>query len=243
LSEKRKVAAESGSSHVTARKLGALFESLLPDTPLLIDRYGTRASEITQLSEKEKASSPIYGMFANQAGVDATSIWAAATSGSASIAVFLLACMLARMFARPEATAIWAELVEERKKELASEHDIKPHNISTLLAAHISIPRDLLAEWDDSTRSWLQVADEAKSIQQSQLILIIKNIDVRIESDGNLCRSVIKAWVKSMEMMEDLLRGAAQLVTPYHENGHLLLALASWHLYPDVDVSLSHQPL
>jgi len=178
-------------------------------------------------------------MFADQAGVDATSIWAAATSGPAAIAVHLLACMLARMFPGPEATSIWSELLEERKKELASEDDTKPCHISTLLAAHISIPRDLLAEWDNSARSWLRVADEAKSIQQSQLLLIFKNVHVPVNKErGNLYRSVTAAWVKALELMENLLRGAAQCVTPYQGNGDLLLALASWHLYPDMDVSL-----
>ena len=181
---------------------------------------------------------PMYGMFADQAGVDATSIWAAATSGSAAVAVHLLACMLARMFTSSEATSIWAELVAERKKTLAVVDDTKPCHVSTLLAAQISIPREMLAEWDNSARSWLRVADEAKRFQQDQLTLILKNIHVPVnQGRQSLYQSVIAAWVKALELMENLLRGAAQCVTPYQGNGDLLLALTSWHLYPDMDVS------
>lgn len=232
------MAAESGSSHVTARKLGALFEQLLPNTPRLIDHYGLRASEITEMTEEGESSRPFYGMFADQAGVDATSIWAAATSGTSAIAVHLLACMLARMFPGPEATSIWAELIEERKKELAGEDPSKPYHVSTVLAAQISIHRDQLAEWDNSARSWLRVADEAKSVQQTQLLLIIKNIHVPVNHDkGNLYHSVTRAWVRALEFMEHILCGAAQCVTPYERNGDLLLALACWHIYPGMDVS------
>jgi len=235
------VAAESGSSHVTARKLGALFEQILPNTPCLIECYGSRASEIAQISEKREGSAPIHGMFADQAGVDATSIWAAATSGKSAIAVHLLACMLARIFPGPEATSIWAELIEERKKELASEDLSGPLHVSTVLAAQISLSRDQLAEWDNSARSWLRAADEAKSMQQTQLLLIIKNINVPVNHEkGNLYRSVILAWKRALELMENLFRGAAQCITPYEGNGDLLLALASWHIYPDMNVGLVH---
>ncbi len=238
MSWKRKASAEKGLSHVTARKLGALFEQVLPSTPYLIDGYGSRASEIARLSDNDETSRPIYEMFADQAGIDATSVWAAATSGPAAISVHLLACMLARMFPGPEATSIWAELMEERKKQLACEDRYKPDYLSTLLAAQISIPRDQLAAWDNSARSWLRVADEAKTVQQTQLLLIIKNIHIPVNNETeSLYRSVIAAWVRALELMENLCRGVAQCVTPYEGNGELLLALSSWHMYPDMDVS------
>ncbi|KAF2737368.1 hypothetical protein EJ04DRAFT_487995 [Polyplosphaeria fusca] len=237
LSKKRKVAAECGLSHVTARKLGALFEQLLPKTPRLIDTYGLRASEIAKIAEGGETVRPAYGIFADQAGVDATSIWAAATSGSSAIAMHLLACMLARMFPGPEATSIWAELIDERKKKLNTENPTESHNVSSLLAAHITISRDLLAEWDNSARAWLRVADEAKSLQQTQLLLILKNIHVPVNHEkGNLYQSVIGAWIRALELMEKVLCGASQCVTPYQGHGDLLLALASWHIYPDMSV-------
>lgn len=53
ISSKRKENAESGLSHRTARKLGALFDGVLPDIPELIEAYGIRASEIAR-SERFK---------------------------------------------------------------------------------------------------------------------------------------------------------------------------------------------
>ncbi|KAM5349421.1 hypothetical protein ACJ41O_005926 [Fusarium nematophilum] len=46
LSQKRKDNAEGGSTPITARRLGALFEGMLLFTPNLIKSYGTRVSEI-----------------------------------------------------------------------------------------------------------------------------------------------------------------------------------------------------
>ena len=48
LSKRRKNNAEAGSSHITARKLGALFEDGLPDVPHLLEAYGRRVTEIAQ---------------------------------------------------------------------------------------------------------------------------------------------------------------------------------------------------
>ena len=46
LSQRRKAEAEDGSYHRTARRLGALFEQLMPSTPKLLSAYGRRVSEI-----------------------------------------------------------------------------------------------------------------------------------------------------------------------------------------------------
>lgn len=94
--------AENGTAHRTARKLGALFESIIPHTPLLVSAYGTRASQIIATPGlNPKGSTQHHGPFVDWVGADATSIWAAATSGSHCIAVHLLACMLARAFEDP----------------------------------------------------------------------------------------------------------------------------------------------
>ena len=53
LSGERRRIAESGSQHVTARKLGTLFRSKLPSVPNLIGAYGERVSEIAKLSTSE----------------------------------------------------------------------------------------------------------------------------------------------------------------------------------------------
>lgn len=98
LSTFRRQEAENGASHITARKLGALFEQLLPPVPELIRAYGQRASEISQSSSIDPQIRSSYGVFASRVGTDATSLWAAATSGQAAIAVHLLACMLAKIW-------------------------------------------------------------------------------------------------------------------------------------------------
>lgn len=94
LSTLRRDVAESGSTHITARKLGAIFEAVVPPTPKLYEAYGCRASEICQQYDQDERMLKRTGLFANFSGPDATSIWAAATSGKVAIAVHLLACVL-----------------------------------------------------------------------------------------------------------------------------------------------------
>ena len=102
LSLQRRNEAEAGPAHGTARKLGALFEPLVPSTPQLIRAYGLRASEIIGKPEISPHGSRSDGPFAEYVGADGTTIWAAATSAQmisgkhASLAMHLLACMLAR---------------------------------------------------------------------------------------------------------------------------------------------------
>ena len=111
LSDFRRDEAENGMPHMTARKLGALFEALLPSTPNVNRAYGLRASEISQSSSISPQTRRKFGVFSSRVGSDATSLWAAATSGSAAIAVHLLACLLARIWEGPEATSIWVEII------------------------------------------------------------------------------------------------------------------------------------
>ena len=98
LTEKRRVEAEDGSIHVTARKLGALFESDLPEVPRLFKAYGMRVTEIVSIEKVNPKGNETDGPFADYIGADGTSIWAAATSGSAALAVHLLACLLVRIW-------------------------------------------------------------------------------------------------------------------------------------------------
>ena len=121
LSNRRRSAAEYGTSHRTARKLGALFEQILPSTPSLFKAYCLRASEIAQSPLVNPKGSQAYGPFAEHIGVDGTNIWAAATSGKGAVAIHLLACMLARLWPASEAIAIWEQILEERKKERKKE--------------------------------------------------------------------------------------------------------------------------
>src|SRR5436305_15343859 len=77
LSHKRLSDAEDGAAHKTARRLGALFESLVPSAPRLLRAYGLRVSEIIKRPNINPHGSRNDGPFQNYLGADGTSIWAA----------------------------------------------------------------------------------------------------------------------------------------------------------------------
>ncbi|KAH7083970.1 hypothetical protein FB567DRAFT_447277 [Paraphoma chrysanthemicola] len=229
LSQARRREAEEGTQHVTARCLGALFEAIIPPIPHLSTAYGKRVSELSgQLQSPQLA-----GMFADRAGADGTSIWAAATSGQHALAMHLLSCMLSRIWKPAEATSLWVELVERRKQEILNAYsDSTATGISSIMAAQQSITRDQLAAWDASTRAWLQSADATKRIAQTQLMLIINNARMPVNAKKDPYVSVIDAWKSGMNTMERLICGTPQRV----QDGSILLAMSSWHLYPNMQV-------
>lgn len=153
LSRHRRDTAEDGALHKIARKLGALFESDIPDVPHLIRAYGKRASEIVKTPGINTKDSTSYGAFADHVGADGTTIWASATSGKGVITVHLLACMLARIWTRQEAISIWSELVEQRKEMLRQKTLGDSFLISEAVASRIDLHRSQLATWDASARS------------------------------------------------------------------------------------------
>ncbi|KAL9041141.1 MAG: hypothetical protein Q9180_001471, partial [Flavoplaca navasiana] len=240
LSTSRRDDAERGMLHTIARKLGALFERKLPPTPGLTSAYGTRASEIAQALSLDEQGRKNYGVFASRAGADATSLWAAATSGTSAISVHLLACMLARMWDPPEATSLWVEIVKRRKEEVIAEFDgTDIAHLATLSAARQDLPRAQLAEWDDSARAWLRVADGIKRKQQKQLMLILDNIQAPVNAKTDTYESVIEAWSNALTLVEALVQGISQQA----RSGDILLAISSWHLFPDLSVvkpSMTH---
>ncbi|KAK6535414.1 hypothetical protein TWF694_001874 [Orbilia ellipsospora] len=231
LSSRRRVEAESGRTHTTARKLAALFDPSLPNTPELLRAYGERASEISQSPLAQAADASTTGLFAQHAGGDYTSLWAAATSGPGAIKVHLLACMLARIWDAGEATSIWVEFVEFQKRHIIS-HFMESGNISTsaYFAAQQEVTREQLAEWDSSARAWLQTADLVKKKQQTQLDLILNNLNIPVSNRRNVYDSVINTWRTSLQGMEDLISGKPHIL----QSGELLLGLSSWHIYPDL---------
>lgn len=233
LSQIRREQAESGLPHITARKLGALFEPLVPPIPNLLSAYGQRVSEISSKisDDTSGASGKSFGMFSSQAGPDATNIWAAATSGRGAMAVQLLACMLARIWNEPQAISLWAELVERRRLEVNG-GSVDGTNVAALMAAQQIFHREQLAAWDSSARSWIKTADAHMRVQQTQLMLIISNVDLPVNSSGDLYESVMKAWTSAMMAMEKLVQGIPQQI----RDGSILLAISSWHLYPDMAV-------
>ena len=230
LSATRRITAEHGTSHITARKLTCLFDSILPSTPKLIHAYGLRVSDIAQHPAVNPSSDRSYGPFSAHVGVDGTNIWAAATSGSGAIAMHLLACMLARVWTPSEAVAIWEQIVEERKNELTiwDENDTLP--LSDLTAGQITLSREQLADWDASARAWLRAADVARELNQKQLLLIVKNLNIPIDENMNVYSSVIEAWKTAMRTMDKLIDGVSHSVN----SGAVLLGLSAWHIYPDL---------
>ena len=233
LSSRRRTDAEDGAAHRTARKLGALFEQLVPSTPKLIAAYGTRSSEIIHAPGINPQGSSIHGPFQSFIGVDGTAMWAAATSSISALGVYLLACLLARAWDSVEATSIWVELVAGRRNEIEAE--FKAHHCiseSSLLSARQAIERKDLALWDLSARSWLRSADQANTTQKAQLMLILKNIKVPVGAGPSTYTEIIKVWQQSMRCLEKLLSGMPQEIS----DGSLLLALSAWHFFPDLIV-------
>ncbi len=234
LSKQRRENAEEGPTHRVARQLGALFEQLIPSSPELIKAYGTRVSEIIQTPGINPQGSSADGPFETFVGIDATSVWAAATSGPASIGVFLLACLLAREFTDAKISiSIWFELISERKREIETglrNHEIVP--ASSVLAARQTIAREQLALFDASARAWLQSADRAKISFQKRIMLILKNLPAPVSIGSSTYSKVIGAWKAAMSGLESLLKGVSQEIS----DGAILLALSAWRLYPDLIV-------
>jgi hypothetical protein len=175
-------------------------------------------------------TSRIYGMFSEWVGIDATSIWAAATSGPAAITVHLLACILARLFTVSEATSIWFELVERRQEQLKKAESEGLADDSDISASKCQISRLHLAEWDASARAWLRTADKAMENQHTRLMRALEGLCLSIPSGSNVLQCVIEACTASLEGMEKLICGTAQRA----QSPAALLGLSCWHIYPDL---------
>ena len=96
LSAKRKHEAETRPCYITVRRLGALFEGVCPSTPKLVAVYGRRAGEILKSAINKTSTDFSNSIFSVYTGINATAIWAAATSLKASLYVHLLAYLLIR---------------------------------------------------------------------------------------------------------------------------------------------------
>ncbi|KAF4957164.1 hypothetical protein FSARC_11373 [Fusarium sarcochroum] len=247
LSKRRLDAAEGGNEHVFARKLGALFSNVVPSTPNLVRVYGKRASEIVrEVSSDSSVGSAKQSIFMECIGPDATSIWAAATSGSGAISAHLLACMLARIWTASEAEAIWDEIIQVRKRLLLEIEPSDPLHPAATLAAQIEITRSQISSWDASARAWLEVADRSRLRQQKQLLLLVERAGIPLKQGSDTYSSVIEAWITALKTMEAVVSGVAQSI----RDASIILALTSWHLYPDMfvlgagsDPVAQHDPL
>ncbi|KAI1173813.1 hypothetical protein F4777DRAFT_589611 [Nemania sp. FL0916] len=233
LSPRRREEAENGPIHRTACTLGFLFSDTLPDTPALHKAYGRRVSEILAQPNINPQGTASDGPFQSFVGADCTSIWAAATSSDASIAVHLLACMLARAFDSKTATSIWFEIIQERKQQvnqlLKENRLVHPY---TIMASKQEITRSELGTWDTSARAWLRRADESKKLEKHQFAIIVENINLPYTATGTTYSKVMTTWTKSMEVLNNLLANNPQQAC----DRAVLLAISSWHLHPKLIV-------
>lgn len=230
LTQRRKNEAENGKIHEIATKLGRLFNDIIPPTPALIKAYGRRASEIMSNQTINPQGTDADGFFKDHIGVDARSLWAAATSGPSAISMHLLGCMLAKAWNPSEATGLWFELIRERKKELKARSSGVHVYREVKEAAQQEIERSELAQWDSCMRAWIRRAEQTKRSQHCQFNLIADNIKLPWTTTGTTYQKVVQSWIKSMKTMEDLLNNLPQEAT----DRALLHAIESWHLYPDL---------
>ena len=234
LSNHRRVAGEAGSIHVTARRLGSLFQSIVPDVSNLLAAYGKRATELSKSPDANPTGTRDHGPFQEYVGVDGSSLWAAATSGDAALAMHLLACMLATHWQAPEAIAIWVELVAERKRQLGSTTASGNINLQDAVALQLVISREHLEEWDTSARAWLKATCNDPLVNERQLRVLqtLKGLKLAVLGPTDVYRSVTDAWKLAMETFDKIIGGASYSIY----DGAVLVALASWYLYPDIVV-------
>ncbi|UPL01317.1 hypothetical protein LCI18_012251 [Fusarium solani-melongenae] len=240
LSDVRRENAERGTLHRTARKLGALFDGVPPPTEHLLSAYGKRVSEICERKHIDPKERARHGIFSQFVGPDSASLWAAATSGTNAIAVHLLASMIAGVFDSAESIALWLQIIERRKAEIERTIDKERDTVkamATALATQQEFTRDELAAWDNSARSWINTAHAAMAEQRKVALLYSDEAGAPVNSSTDPYDSVIMAWKDAMSSMDSLIQGIPQRV----RNGAVLLAINSWHLYPDLCV-LSRGP-
>ena len=238
LSARRKQEAEDGRCHSTARRLAALFAGVCPNTPELIKAYGQRASEIAEEATSKVSKEHFASIFSQYTGIDATSMWAAATSSKAAdggaIQIHLLACLLASTWDAPEAISIWVQIIDERRRDIAArvERGEEVEFAKAAAAAQQEIPRHQLAEWDASARSWLETANTVKGKQQTQLRVILKNVEFSVSPKPTVYTNVVAVWRTAMTTLDSLVSGIAQEVN----DGSIVIGLLAWNLYPDMQV-------
>lgn len=149
------------------------------------------------------------------------------------MAVHLLTCLLARAFSSSEATAIWIELVAERKRHIEENlDDSQLQGMAARMACQQDISRNELAKWDASARAWLLSADEVKKREKTQFKLITKDFGMFASSVSNTYASILDVWTVAMLSLQDLINGMPQKIS----KGALLLGISAWHIYPDLNV-------
>jgi len=88
-----------------------------------------------------------------------------------------------------------------------------------------------------ANRSWLESADVAFLGKQKQLMLILDNCNIGITPNQDILSAVTDCWKAALQLMENIVAGQPMAV----RSGEVLLAMSSWHLYPDLEV-LGNKP-
>ncbi|KAL1603892.1 hypothetical protein SLS60_005484 [Paraconiothyrium brasiliense] len=132
------------------------------------------------------------------------------------------------MWDPPEAISIWMQLIAERKASLAA----SGNPMEMELAERIVLSREQIANWHTSIQAWRRTADEANARRQNQLLLILNNLGLAVNTKLSVSDSVIDAWTSALITVDNLVSGKPQSV----QTGAPLLGLSSWHLYPDMIV-------
>jgi hypothetical protein len=143
--------------------------------------------------------------------------------------------MIARKADDPKvAIAIWDEIIAVRQAAIVKSAEANGIIDSSVAAAKRRIPREDIAAFDASIRSWLGVADQVMLKSHKKLRLILDNLQMPEEQAGRLklYDKIINAWTAALQGFESLLAGQPQTVS----DTSLLLALSAWHLYPSLIV-------
>lgn len=107
------------------------------------------------------------------------------------------------------------------------------------MAAKQQFTRDELATWDNGAGAWLQPANVVMRRQRERAPGYTDTASTIVNPIDDVYFSVARAWEDVVNSVDSLVRGvpcAAKV-----RNGAVLLAMDSWHLYPDLCV-LSRGP-
>jgi hypothetical protein len=127
--------------------------------------------------------------------------------------MLMLAYILARLWTVPEATSLWVEIMAYRRKEIVNSCDgTEGSYFAALQAAQQDLTRSELADWDTSARAWLRTADEARAKQQTQLMLIINNLELAVSNNVNAYKTVVSTLNAALTSIENLANGVPQRV-------------------------------
>ncbi|KAI1634652.1 hypothetical protein F4809DRAFT_617698 [Biscogniauxia mediterranea] len=143
--------------------------------------------------------------------------------------------MIACCWKHDEATAIWVEIVTERKRRLEEKVTQDEYfDLRDAVTSKLELDKDQLANWDASARAWLAAANDAPvtSSRQKAVRGLLNELNTSINSRQDVYSSVTEAWRTSLETLEKVVCGASYSI----HDGAVILALLTWHLYPDIIV-------